>query len=236
MTAPILYSFRRCPYAMRARLAIQVSQQSFQIREVVLRDKPTTLIEASAKGTVPVVVLSLDHVIDESLDIMQWALRKNDPLGWLIPDTGTLPDMVTLIDRTETEFKRHLDRYKYASRYEGAVAAEHRAQASIFLRELNERLVNTPWLFGNRASLADAGIAPFVRQFANTDRQWFNCQSWTALRGWLEDFLASPLLAAVMEKLPQWAPDDAPRMFPTSDETIWERRPSQSGERVLGDL
>lgn len=223
MTTPILYSFRRCPYAMRARLALQVSQQRCEIREVVLRDKPPSLLAASPKGTVPVLIPSPDRVVDESLDVMLWALDKADPGRWLSPSSGTLDDMVRLVTRTESEFKTHLDRYKYASRYEGAVASEHRSSASVFLMELDGRLTDSPWLFGSRLSLADAGIAPFVRQFANTDRAWFDAQPWPSLRRWLDDFLASSLFKAIMDKLPQWQDGDEPKYFPMHPQTQWKR-------------
>jgi glutathione S-transferase len=211
---------------MRARLAVQISRQDCEIREVVLRDKPPSLLASSAKGTVPVLLLSLDHVVDESLDVMLWALGKNDPESWLSPPTESLDKMLTLVSRTEREFKSHLDRYKYANRYEGVVATEHRSSASVFLMELEGRLSASPWLFGSRLSLADAAIAPFVRQFANTARKWFDEQPWPALRSWLDDFLASPLFGAIMDKLPQWHDGDEPRVFPSSPQTQWRRSAS----------
>ena len=228
MTRPVLYSFRRCPYAMRARLALQISRQDCEIREVVLRDKPSSLLEISPKGTVPVLVLPNGTVVDESLDVMLWALGKNDPESWLAP-TASLDEMLPFIERTQTEFKSHLDRYKYTSRYEGAVASEHRSLASVFLMELEGRLHASPWLFGPRLSLADAAIAPFVRQFANTDRKWFDEQQWPALRSWLDDFLVSPLFGGIMDKLPQWQLGDEPTGFPSSPETHWQRSPLSSG-------
>tara|TARA_R110002096_G_scaffold44524_6_gene119776 strand:- start:150 stop:800 length:651 start_codon:yes stop_codon:yes gene_type:complete len=204
MPLPILYSFRRCPYAMRARLALAVSGLAVEHREVVLRDKPPQMLEVSPKGTVPVLVLPDGEVVDESEDVMLWALRQHDPLSWLEPETESLEAMRVLVRRTEDEFKTHLDRYKYENRYEGADSEEHRGIAAFFLRELDARLGQGKYLFGERQSFADAAIAPFVRQFANTDRAWFDEQPWAALRLWLEEFLASELFVGIMGKHAKW--------------------------------
>jgi glutathione S-transferase len=220
---PILYTFRRCPYAIRARLALQVTARSCELREVVLRDKPASMLEASPKGTVPVLVQSDGSVLEESLDIMLWTLRLEDPQGWLAPARGSLEEMIELITRNDEEFKFHLDRYKYSSRHEGAEAEEHRKAASGFLRDLEARLAHAPWLFGERLSLADAALAPFVRQFANTDREWFDAQPWPALVAWLVDFLDSPLFTSVMPKHAQWKPGDDATIFPSIPETGWLR-------------
>ena len=131
---PILYSFRRCPYAMRARLAVSVSGQRCELREVVLRDKPPSLLEYSPKGTVPVLVLPDGVVIDESRDVMRWALERSDPEGWMAPETGNLAEIESLIDWNDGDFKSNLDRYKYATRYEGVDPIEHRDQAEILGR------------------------------------------------------------------------------------------------------
>lgn len=214
----MLYSFRRCPYAMRARLAIAVSGVQVTLREVVLRDKPAALREASAKATVPVLVLADGTVIDESLEIMLWALGQNDPAGWLTPDSGSLPDMLTLIGYNDAPgeggFKHHLDRYKYPQRYPGTQPLAHRAEASRFLLGLDARLQRTANLFGNRTSLADMAIAPFVRQFAGTDAQWFATQKWPGLSGWLSRFTESPLFSRCMHKYAAWQPDKPPQRFP----------------------
>lgn len=220
---PILYSFRRCPYAMRARLALQVTARSCELREVVLRDKPASMLSASPKGTVPVLLLGEGLVLEESLDIMLWTLKMDDPQSWLAPEKGSLDEMLALISRNDEEFKFHLDRYKYASRHEGAEANEHRGAASVFLGDLEARLAQSPWLFGKRPALADAALAPFVRQFANTDRAWFDRQPWPSLIAWLDDFLASPLLASVMSKYAQWQPGDETTVFPELVETGWSR-------------
>jgi glutathione S-transferase len=158
---PVLYSFRRCPYAMRARLALAVSGEPYELREVVLRDKPAELLAASPKGTVPVLVLPGGTVIDQSLDVMLWALRRQDPENWLLPPRGAIADMLALVAGNDGDFKRNLDRYKYPHRYPEesagdaqAFALKHRAQGAAWLATLDGMLVDG-WLFGPRVSLAD---------------------------------------------------------------------------------
>ena len=163
---PILYSFRRCPYAMRARLALDVSAQACEVREIVLRDKPDEMLRASAKGTVPVLVDVDGTVIDESLDIMIWALRHNDPEGWLTPERENFAAMTSLILHFDEQFKRHLDRYKYPNRFADANAEVSRGQAVVSLLLLEARLQDADYLFGSRITLADMAIVPFVRQFS----------------------------------------------------------------------
>ena len=201
---PILYSFRRCPYAMRARMSLVASEQAHALREVVLRDKPAEMIAASPKATVPVLVLPDRTVLDQSLDIMDWALGQNDPGHWLEPETGSLAEIRTLISQADGPFKEHLDRYKYANRYEGADPAYHRAEGLKFLHVLNERLTDQPSLAGQRLCLADIAIFPFARQFANTDRAWFDSLDLPPLQIWLENRLNSDLFKSIMKKWPQW--------------------------------
>ncbi len=206
MTAalPILYSFRRCPYAMRARLALQVSGIQYDLREVSLKSKPPELLAASPKGTVPVLVLPGGQVIDESLDIMRWALAQNDPDGWL---TQAAPDeMLALIVGNDGKFKHALDRYKYPNRYpldsggEAKVfALAQRVEAASWLQTLESRL-SQGWLFSPQPSLADMATLPFVRQFAHTDAAWFAVQPWPQLQAWLARFEASALFEAVMAR------------------------------------
>jgi glutathione S-transferase len=203
-TRPVLYSFRRCPYAMRARMAIAASGQRCELREVVLRNKPAELLAASAKGTVPVLVDVDGTVVDQSLDIMLWALRRNDPEGWLQPERATMDEMLALVAECDGEFKRHLDGYKYPERHPGADAAAHRAQGALFLMRLEARLAATRCLHGEHVALADIAIAPFVRQFAQVDAAWFEAQPWPRLEAWLADRLDAPLFARVMEKYPAW--------------------------------
>ena len=193
---PILYSFRRCPYAMRARLALVSSDQQVELREVVLRDKPAAFLEASPSATVPCLVAE-DGAIDESLDIMTWALRQSDPEGWLdMPDTGW-----NWIERADGPFKNALDHTKYASRYPEMDATEQRDLAGAFLAELDQQIEQ--WIFA-KPSLADYAILPFVRQFAFIDKDWFDAQSWPKLQTWLERFLISDRFVSIMSKYPQW--------------------------------
>ena len=199
---PVLYSFRRCPYAIRARLALAASETQVEHREVLLRDKPAEMLAVSPKATVPVLVLPDGCVIEESLDIMRWALGCNDPLGWLPPGDK----MFELVARNDGPFKQALDRYKYPDRYEGEDALENRARGVEFLTALEARLTGSTFLFGEAMSLADAATFPFVRQFAHTDRDWFDAQALPHLQAWLTAHLASPIFASVMTKHPVWVP------------------------------
>ena len=199
---PILYSFRRCPYAMRARLALAVSGVEVEHREILLKDKPQAMLKASPKGTVPVLVLADGLVLDESLDVMNWALTQNDPENWLDQDART-PEWIATNDGP---FKRALDRYKYASRFEDADEEAERETASACLRALDLVLRDRPWLEGEQPGFADNAIFPFVRQFAMTDRDWFNAQDWPALIAWLYQLLNSDRFANIMEKHEIWSP------------------------------
>lgn len=210
---PILYSFRRCPFAMRARFALLASGTPCELREVLLRDKPAALREASPKATVPVLVDVDGTVIDESLAIMQWALSQRDPQRWLAPSLGTLDDMLALVAQCDGDFKRHLDRYKYPNRFEGADALQHRSEAGVFLDGLEARLRGSRHLFGDAPALADMAIAPFVRQFAQVDAAWFAVATWPALNAWLSALAESPLWAKAMPKFPPWRPGDAVAVF-----------------------
>jgi glutathione S-transferase len=212
---PVLYSFRRCPYAMRARLALAISGQTCELREVVLKTKPAELLEASAKASVPVLVLPSGEVIDQSLDIMRWALRLNDPAQWLSAQPEQAAHVQALIDDCEQTFKQHLDRYKYPNRYDGAVALQHRAAAADWLTQLAQQLSAEGWLLGPAASLADMAIAPFVRQFAQTDPHWFEQQDWPTLQTWLKRIVSSGLFESVMHKYPAWESGTAGPLFPT---------------------
>lgn len=198
---PVLYSFRRCPYAMRARLALTVSQQDCALREVVLRDKPVEMLELSPKGTVPVLHLPDGQVLEQSLDIMRWALARHDPEGWLTLERGNLAEMEALIADCDGDFKHHLDRYKYSVRYGPETdPLYHRGEGAVFLGRLNERLKGQSQLFGARPSLADYAIFPFIRQFANTGREWFDAQPLTDLQAWLSGHLSSDIFQSVMRR------------------------------------
>ena len=200
---PVLYSFRRCPYAMRARLALAISGQACELREVVLKAKPPELLAVSSKASVPVLVLQGGKVIDQSLDIMLWALGHSDPGQWLLP-APQAARALALIEDCEQTFKHHLDRYKYPGRYAGADALAHRSSASAWLAGLEQQLQSAAWFFGAAPSLADMAIAPFVRQFAHTDPDWFAAQDWPSLRVWLNAIVGSALFDSVMHKYPPW--------------------------------
>jgi glutathione S-transferase len=210
MSAPVLYSFRRCPYAMRARLSLQASGIAVELREIALKDKPDALLLASPKGTVPVLVLPEGRVIEQSLDIMLWALQQNDPQGWLPHDASALDDALTCIAINDGPFKQALDRYKYPARFALADGLAYRDEGALTLRQWEQSLTVKPYLSGARSGLLDAAIAPFVRQFAHTDKAWFAAQHWPQLQRWLAAFEASSALAAVMEKVPAWRASDAP--------------------------
>ena len=214
--APVFYSFRRCPYAMRARMALAVAHIPCRLREVVLRDKPEEMLAVSPKGTVPVLITPTGTVIAESLEIMMWALHQSDPGNWLRPEAGSFDQMQVLISRCDGPFKHALDRYKYPNRYpdEAPDRAAQRALAGTFLTDLETQLAQYGFLFGGRVSLADIAIFPFIRQFANTDRSWFDAQPWPHLQLWLEAHLNSARFAQIMAKYPQWTRGDAEITFP----------------------
>ncbi len=202
--APILYSFRRCPYAMRARLALAVAGVGVELREVSLSAKPPALLAASPKGTVPVLMLPDGSIIDESLDIMRWALAFRDPEAWLARADAPL---IALCDGP---FKQDLDRYKYPQRH-GSDPLVHRERALRFLTDLDRRLATAGGqLCGPARGLTDAAILPFVRQFAAVDQPWFAQQPLPHLRTWLDGHLQSSLFAAIMARVPLWAAEQVP--------------------------
>ena len=207
---PILYSFRRCPYAMRARMALSISGTACELREVKLADKPPELFEASFKATVPVLQLAGGTVLEESIEIMRWALARNDPEDWLAGDDAGL---IALFDGP---FKHHLDRYKYPTRYtdepdHGKI--DHRGEGLAILSDLSFRLAERPQLMGERRTLVDIALFPFIRQFANVDRTWFDSQPIPQLHSWLEGHLTSDLFLSVMTKYTPWKAGDEPITF-----------------------
>jgi glutathione S-transferase len=212
---PVLYSFRRCPYAMRARMAVSYSAVAVELREVVLRDMPASLLACSPKGTVPVLVLPGGAVLEESRDIIDWALANSDPDGWLPdPDDITGEQARLLVDCCDTSFKQQLDHYKYAEQYPQHSADYYRLQGQVFLDQLEQRLEKHDWLCGDRMTVADVSIFPFVRQFANVDRAWFDQTAYRRLQAWLDRLLYSQLFTGVMAKYPPWREGDLPLVFP----------------------
>ena len=197
----ILYSYRRCPYAMRARMALKYSGIDVEHREIELRNKPQSMLLASPKGTVPVLCIG-DRVLDQSVDIMRWAIDQSDPAGW-----GNVDDAMAQawIQKNDGPFKVLLDQYKYPDRYPDIQLEETLSQAmSLFLGPINERLKISPYLLGSKISLADIAIFPFVRQFAMVDPDWFDQSGLDYLKQWLNERLESPLFIGVMQKYPTW--------------------------------
>jgi glutathione S-transferase len=209
---PILYSFRRCPYAMRARLGILEAELKVELREVVLRDKPNEMIEASPKATVPVLILPDGRVIDESRDIIDWALEENTTTGLL--DKDPLHQRA-LINTLDADFKPHLDRYKYPNRYSGEPPADHQAIALDWMNtHLAPRLTTHENLFGDKVSFADLASFPFIRQYAHVDRDWFYSAVPQAVGDWLQRHIESDRFAAIMSKYKQWASGEPGIVFP----------------------
>ena len=208
-STPILYSFRRCPYAMRARLAVASSGLTVELREILLRDKAPQFLETSPKGTVPVLIG--DAVIEESFDVMRWALEQSDPENLLRPMTDAA---YALIEQTDGPFKTALDQTKYAVRHPDLDPAESRATAADFIAQLDDQLDGKPWLLGDEPSLADLAILPFVRQFAHTDLDLWNAQSFTHAQRWLAAFKASDRFSSIMTKYTPWKTGDDVVLFP----------------------
>jgi len=202
---PVLYSFRRCPFAMRARMALVYAGIRVELREVKLASMPESMLRLSPKATVPVLVLADGRVIDESLDVMLWSLSQADPRQWLEIDAASRQ----LIRRCDEDFKPLLDCYKYADRHPRLSQVEHRLNAQFFLQELDQLLSRHAFLTDNQCRLADVAIFPFIRQFAGVDACWFEQCEYVALRGWLNTMRDSDLFKRVMQKYPFWQPGDA---------------------------
>ncbi|OCR24830.1 glutathione S-transferase [Pseudomonas syringae] len=197
---PILYSFRRCPYAMRARMAVHYAGCEVRTQEVSLKAKPPEMLERSPKGTVPVLVLG-DQVLEQSLDIMHWALAQNDPDNWLMINDGDARRQIQVfIEENDQVFKVHLDRYKYFVRHPEYPQQHYRQLAEVFLQQLEDRLLQRDFLVSDHLTLADIALAPFIRQFSAVDPEWFTDSPYPKLRGWLQRFVESALFKAVMVK------------------------------------
>ena len=207
---PILYSFRRCPYAMRARMALVASGAEVMLREVLLKGKPAELLAASPKATVPVLVLSDGRVVEESLDVMQWALENRDPLNWLEGE-ALESDWISACDG---DFKHWLDRYKYSERYPEHTAEDYRQKAETFVQKLEDWLSVSDWVGGDAANAVDVAFFPFIRQFVGVDPSWWQQAPYPKVRLWLENWLNSALFSAIMAKYPRWESGQPGERFP----------------------
>lgn len=218
MKSPVLYSFRRCPYAIRARLAIAYSQVSVELREVILKDKPAEMLALSPKGTVPVLLTLEGQVIEESIDVMHWALDVHDPDHWYhgVPQEQ-IEHGKRLITENDKTFKYYLDRYKYFERYPEQSQQSYRKQCEGYLSVLEDCLSQHRFLLSENISWTDMAILPFVRQFAFVDKSWFDECKHNKVKFWLEDFLVSELFQQVMQKYQQWQAPDAGACFPQSN-------------------
>ena len=202
---PILYSFGRCPYAMRARLAIDAAGIEVETREILLKDKPKEMLAASAKGTVPVLVLPNGEVIDESLDIMFWALEQNDPKNLL--DDKIFKSANSLIQENDLSFKSSLDKYKYSVRFPEKSEQEYRSNCEVFLTEIEKHLNQNEFVLGANQTIADITIFPFIRQFAFVDKAWFDASPYEKLKSWLSNHLESEAFERIMVKREVWKAD-----------------------------
>ena len=207
---PILYSFRRCPYAMRARLSLSYANIHCELREVTLRDKPKQMTDISAKATVPVLQLINGQVLDESYDIIKWAIEQNDPDGWI----DFIPQTDELVKENDGSFKSALDKYKYASRFPEHPAEYYRDLGEVFLKKLDHKLQSSAFLVSQKQTIADITIFPFIRQFAHVDRDWFYSLPYPHLQKWLSTHLESQIFKAIMKKYPVWQGGDKPLYFP----------------------
>ncbi|TGA70009.1 glutathione S-transferase [Aliivibrio fischeri] len=203
-----LYSFRRCPYAMRARLGIVQSNKTVHLREIILKNKPEAMLQASPKGTVPVLITNKGKVIDESLDIMKWALEGSELL------LSATNEMFQLVRENDDIFKSWLDKYKYADRYPEYSEIYYREQGELFLNKLEQRLTTSPMLFSKQYSFADLAILPFIRQFAFVDIHWFRQSKYKNLQRWLFEFIESELFNSIMNKYPTWLDSHQEFIFP----------------------
>ena len=204
MNQPICYSYRRCPYAMRARMALDYAGVEPHYREIKFSDKPPQMLAASPKGTVPVLVTQDNEILEESWDIIRWALDIHDPESWLPDCEAKRTAIDELVSLNDNEFKRSLDRYKYADRYPELTVAQHRENGTWFLDRLEAELARNNWLLGDSLSAADIVVFPFIRQFSMVEPKWFATAPYPRTREWLERLIGSPRFQRIMEKRPVW--------------------------------
>lgn len=211
---PILYSFRRCPYAMRARMALVYSAVECELREVVLRDKPPSLLEYSPKGTVPVLILSDGTIIEESMDVINYALSRGDPEGLLDTTSEQSDDVEGLIVNNDKDFVKWLTRYKYFERHPEQTQAEYlQVIEENYLQEFEKRLSGHKYIVSDKKTKADLALIPFIRQFAYADKEYFyNCK-YKKIIAWLEGFMSDPSFEVVMHKFDQWHEGDEVKLL-----------------------
>ena len=221
---PILYSLQHCPYAMRARFGIVKAQQQVMLRAVTTKNKPEEMLAASPKGTIPVLILPDSRVIDESLDIMVWALQQNDPKDLLHKDsTNDLPAMIDLIMRNDQEFKPQLEIYKKSKRFHQPTEMDERQKCEVFIVELEQRLAikgqatGGGYFVGQKPGVVDYALLPFVRQFSRVNRPWFLQAPYPNLRAWLDRHVQSRDYAKAMAKYPLWLDEREECLFGVSD-------------------
>ncbi|MEH6402830.1 MAG: glutathione S-transferase [Sneathiella sp.] len=215
---PALYSFRRCPYAMRARMAVVQSGLAVELRDILLKDKPDEMTTLSPKATVPVLALPNGDVLEESLDVMTWAIEQADPDNWYPENPKIRDEIMGLIEENDSPFKTALDRYKYYVRFPEKTREEYRSQGEEFLLKLETRLNDHSFLISGTPSLADIAIFPFIRQFANSDRQWFDQAPYPALQNWLTNWTTSKSYLHIMKKRPIWQAGNQGPLFPNLEE------------------
>jgi glutathione S-transferase len=226
MTLPILYSLRNCPYAMRARIAIYKSKLAVELRDLVLTDKPAEMLAASPKGTVPTLVIAPSTVIDESVDVMLWALAQSDPANLLREEEHRCElinyetkqptkfnHILALIYLFDSEFKPCLEAYKCAKRYHEDNLLACREACEVFIQNLEQRLTAHSYLIDNKESMADIALLPFIRQFAKVERQWYLQSNYPEVKRWLNQYLQSPMFNKVMKKYPLWSSGQAVLSF-----------------------
>ena len=202
MKLPVLYTFRRCPYAMRARISMYYSKINYEHREILLKDRPKKLYNLSPKGTVPVLNLPDGKVIDESLDIMKWSMSINDSDSWFV---NNISDQLNAIKTNDYHFKKWLDKYKYHDRYPEFPVQYYRDECEVILKSFEKKLEKGEYLFCQKISLGDMAILPFIRQFANVDIIWFN-ESFTNLSKWMDELIESEIFQSMMKKYEIWNP------------------------------
>jgi glutathione S-transferase len=217
MKLPILYSLQHCPYAMRARLGLLMAQQHVMLRAIVMKDKPQEMLTVSPKGTVPVLILPDESIVDESLDIMLWALQQNDPEDLLHKDSPEdLAAMLELITRNDKEFKPQLEIYKKSKRFRTGTELEERQKCEIFIAELEQMLADKERggnFIGDKPGLIDYALLPFVRQFSRVNKAWFKAAPYPLLQAWLVHHLESRLYSKAMAKFPLWLDEHKECLF-----------------------